>query len=177
MKYYENTIAQERVSGAKERLKQAYEDWSNNVDWDISITLTFTCDIRKENATAIAAIYWNKVDGVFYTQNDIRRRGIRVQRICYLEGWAGVRNWHYHAAVKMPVSFETTAGNPHDRKMQFGELLLNTWMYFYQAGRHSMVRPIYDRQGWLGYISKDAVREDCGVCTTTTHISDDSDMM
>ena len=75
MEYKKIKIVREEDFEAKKRLAQAYENWSNNIDWDVAITLTFTCDIRKENAAAIASIYWNKVDRVFYGQNDIRRRG------------------------------------------------------------------------------------------------------
>lgn len=160
------------------RIASSYAHWIAEQEWHVALTLNFDSDVSRDAAVCAARIYWQRLDVELFGSNAVQRRGTRVARACFIEGEAGVRNWHYHAAVQLPVAngcrWDTGVNGSPER---FGGMLVERWREMREAGRFSKAEPIYDAAGWATYISKDAGKGECGLCTTTSHFICDSDTM
>jgi hypothetical protein len=155
-----------------------YVRWLSAYRWHVALTLNFRADVRRQDAVRAARVYWQRIDVELFGSNAVQRRGMRLGRACFIEGEAGVRNWHYHAAVQLPAMEDcrwdaAMVSSP----ARFGDALMHRWSSMREAGRFSRSEQIYGEQGWLDYISKDVGKGDCELCTATSHITRDSDTM
>jgi hypothetical protein len=140
---------------------QAYVNWLSNLPLSVALTLNFRADIHEVQAISAARHFWRLVDTKVWGANAVKRRNVKLIRVCALEGEANVRNWHYHAAVQLPEHLQA-----HD----FHEMLLNTWGQMREAGKYSACKPIHHRVGWLNYICKDVRTRGEALCLVTSHI-------
>lgn len=159
-------------------IASAYSRWIAIQDWHVALTLNFDRNVSREAAVQAARIYWHRLDVELFGGNAVARRNTRITRACFIEGETGTRNWHYHAAVQLPVAdhcrWETTiVSSPQN----FGGVLVERWGHVQEAGRFSKATPIYSAAGWATYISKDAGKGDCDFCTSTSHFPRNSDTM
>jgi hypothetical protein len=160
------------------QIASSYSRWIAEHEWHVALTLNFDSDVSKHAATRAARTYWHRFDLELFGSNAVQRRGLRLPRACFIEGETGVRNWHYHAAIQLPMKDccrldPAIAGSPE----RFGALLLERWDAMREAGRYSKAEPIYDVAGWATYISKDVGKGECELCTVTSHFHDDRDTM
>lgn len=160
------------------RIASCYASWIADHEWHVALTLNFDSGVSRYAAVQAARIYWQRLDVDLFGNNAVARRKTRLPRACFIEGEAGVRNWHYHAAVQLPVADScrwdaALVGSPQ----RFGDVLVERWKAMREAGRFSKAEPIYDAAGWATYISKDAGKGDCDLCTSTSHFTCNSDTM
>jgi hypothetical protein len=160
------------------RIASSYAHWIADLGWDIALTLNFDSNVSRDAAVRAARIYWQRLDVDLLGSNAVARRNTRLPRACFIEGEAGVRNWHYHAAVQLPVA-DACRWNAAliSSPQHFGDVLLERWNVMREAGRFSKAEPIYDAAGWATYISKDAGKGECDLCTSTSHFTCNSDTM
>ncbi len=159
-------------------IASCYARWIAGHRWDVALTLNFDSNVSRDAAVRAARVYWQGIDTELFGSNAVRRHKIRLQRACFIEGETGVRNWHFHAAVQLPAlddcRWDAAVVGSAER---FGDLLVERWREMREAGRFSKAEPIYDAAGWATYISKDAGKGECDLCTTTSHLTFDSDTM
>lgn len=155
-----------------------YARWIAEHEWHVALTLNFDSNVSRDTAEKAARAYWQHLDVELFGSNAVARRNMRLPRACFIEGETGVRNWHYHAAVQLPVvdgcRWDVALISSPQR---FGDLLVERWKAMREAGRFSKAEPIYDAAGWATYISKDAGKGDCGLCISTSHFTRNSDTM
>ena len=149
-----------------------YLNWLAPIKWDLALSLNFRADIGREQAIAAARVFWHKLDYEMFGAAQVKTHKKRVTRACFIEGEKNVRNWHYHIAVQMPHNSIEAIGGEHtfDRIRLFGEVMLERWSKLREAGEYSIVKPIYDAEGWLKYICNDVNLLGCGLCTITSHL-------
>ena len=159
-------------------IASAYSRWIAIQDWHVALTLNFDSNVSREAAVQAARIYWQRLDVELFGSNSVKRRNMRLPRACFIEGENDVRNWHYHAAVRLPVT-DGCCWNPAliSSPQRFGDVLVERWKDMREAGRFSKATPIYNAAGWATYISKDAGKGECDLCTSTSHFPRNSDTM
>lgn len=146
---------------AKKPLQTACVNWlDNQITWDIALSLNFRAHITRDQAVRAAKQFWQRVDCAVYGSK-VKRKGLRVPRVCVLEGDGHSRNYHYHAAVAVPEQ---------QQPAEFQHFLLSSWQQFGEAGRYSHVEPCTNSQGWLDYICKDMNTSMDVLCVETSHI-------
>ena len=143
----------------------------------MALTLNYRANITREGAVRAASHYWNKLDRVYLSSNDVRRRNTRIPRACFIEGEHCGRNWHYHVALKVPKTLVESSASLAQAQQSFAQQLIWHWNAMSEAGAYSTAKPIHDTRGWLDYISKDVNSADCEICLRTTHIDCSSDTM
>lgn len=152
--------------------------WIASYRWDIALSLNFGSYVSKDAAVSAARVYWHRLDVELFGSNAVKHRKIRLPRACFIEGEAGVRNWHYHAAVQLPGVNACLRNLSITASLErFSGVLVDRWRLMREAGRFSKAEPIYDVAGWANYISKHAGSGECEFCTTTSHLTCDSDTM
>ena len=149
------------MNTSRSPLQIACVGWlDGQIHWDIALNLNFRAGITRDQAVRAAKQFWQRVDcGVYGSK--VKRKGLRVPRVCVLEGDGSTSNFHYHAAVALPQQHELPS---------FQAVLLDTWQQFEEAGRFSRVEPCYNSQGWLNYICKGMTRSTDVLCMATSHI-------
>lgn len=153
-------------------LPKAYAEWLDEHDWDVALTLNYRADICYLRAVDAAKHFWNAVDCEVFSWNDVFRRGIRVPRCCFIEGDDEIANWHYHMAVRVPKRYyeKNLDLNRSECVDKFCGLLTTQWGVLMESGRFTKSKPIYDKRGWLDYISKSAGEQDQALCLATSTI-------
>lgn len=125
----------------------------------LAVSLNYRANIAREPAVAAAKQFWHRIDCQVLGRGV--KKGIRVPRVCVLEGDGVARNYHYHALVELPHGW--TFGT-------FEALLKGTWESLHEAGRYTKIDPCYHAAGWLDYICKEAKADvDC-VCLHTSYL-------
>lgn len=142
-------------------IKQAYIHWLTQRKWDVALSLNFKADISKENAQRAAAYFWGRIDNEYFSRNAVRHCGLRVPRVCVIEGETGVSNFHLHCAVAVPPDCKQAP----DR---FGMQLLSRWMELREAGEYSKMDVAYDSDGWIAYMCKKVGIGEAECCLRTT---------
>jgi hypothetical protein len=109
-------------------IASAYSRWIAIQDWHVALTLNFDRNVSREAAVQAARIYWHRLDVELFGTNAVARRNTRITRACFIEGERGARNWHYHAAVQLPVADHcrcdtTIVSSPKN----FGDVLVERW--------------------------------------------------
>ena len=133
-------------------MNKSKKEWMRGLrefKYDLALTLNFKADMPKAAAICAARHFWNSVDIQVYGKTAVKKRGMRVPRVCALEGEAGLRNWHYHCGVVIPPEVKATP------ELFMSQLKLR-WEELREAGRFSKIERVYDNAGWKWYICKNA---------------------
>ena len=155
-------INRHMTSFANDALQSAYLHWlcPTPDSYAIAFTMNYRAGIPHAVAVEAAKQFWQRVDHAVYPARQVKR-GMRVPRVCMLEGQQGVRNWHYHVAAALPHGWDEAS---------FKTLLIGTWEGLREAGNFSDVQSIYWATGWVNYICKDIRHSTDGLCLATSHL-------
>jgi len=153
---------------AARALLHSHVDWLDQWPWHVAFTLDFRGGVHHAAAAETARRFFHKLDCDAFGSTQVRK-GRRLRRVCYRQGEAGLRNWHYHGAQALPhdprCRFDQgVAGHAQ----AFGDFIMARWRSEPLAGVHGQAKPIWDQARWLGYISRDAGWDGDSLDLTTT---------
>jgi len=153
---------------AARALLHSHVDWLDQWPWHVAFTLDFRGGVHEAEAAKAVRRFFHVLDGDAFGSTQARK-GRRLRRVCYRQGEADLRNWHYHGALALPddprCRFDQgVAGDAQ----AFGDFIMMRWRAEPLAGKHGLAKPITDQHGWLRYISRDAVWDSDSLNTITT---------
>lgn len=145
-------------------IRNELRDWANEIEWDISATLTFADELTPKKAHETVSRFWNKVDCELYG-NAARRFNKKCQRLLFLEGSENGTRYHYHAAIKMPV-------DRYSNIETFCQFLRKQWREECAYNQIVEFKPAPASKGWVRYITKSVEKGNCDTFdVTASHIA------
>ena len=107
--------------------KYIYQNWLSQFPWHVAFTMNMRANISKSAAQSAAQYFWHKLDCDTFGCTQVKKHKARLVRACFIEGETGVRNFHYHAVVQLPVMPYGSTQSHDERVARFGEMLKLRW--------------------------------------------------
>lgn len=135
------------------QIQHSVREWLYNVEWDVSITLTFERDTRVDVANRMLTIFQRKINQKAYG-NLARRNNIKLSCVVFSENSILEDHFHYHAALKMPKNYKWSV---FDYCIDIGSV----WNKMSRRHKHYEFKPAIVSEGWVDYITKRVDNDNC----------------
>lgn len=158
-------MSEAHIRSLNYKVRGAFANWFAQLDARIAINLDYVPGVDERQVVPAARHFWNGIDVMLFGKSQVKKRGIRLPRVCFRHGTDLKHNWHYHCAVQMPVE-EIFAGTEED----FCSFLRERWELIKEAGRFARIEPVRSQEAWSLYLSGEEQLDGSSWCTETSHI-------
>lgn len=150
-------------------LKGELRYWFTEYNWNVCATLTFADNTSNQRRERLLNLFLNKLDRKLHG-NWVRKENRKCSRIVFAENNFLGTHLHYHLALIIPNNYK---GNI----IKFCRELMRLWRSICGRSKIAEFKPIDDSMGWIDYITKDTMADNCDNWIIQSSVLSENDLL